>query len=111
MPPPGSYRNVRFETTWEADLERLRNGDDPPALVDEVVGEIDWVLSRLADSYKPVDGTQFRFLNIPGVRGLSSLTAWFVIESDECVVCYKLEEVLYSAEEDDTDGLSEEGDQ
>lgn len=97
---PRRFRNVRFEPTWETDLERLRGGNPSPAPVDEVVGEISVILGALADEYPPVGGTPFRKLDVVSARGLPALTAWFRIESDECVACYHLDEVVEEAEED-----------
>ncbi len=94
------FRDVRFEPTWEDDLARLRGGSPAPAPVDEVVGELSVILGSLADTYPPVGGTPFRKLDVVSARGLPPLTAWFRIESDECVACYHLDEVLEEAEED-----------
>ncbi len=102
MAQAGNYRNVRFEPTWETDLKRLRNGQPPPAAVDEVISEVELVLARIAESYPAVGGTPFRVLNIPASRGLPPLNAWFRIESEKCVACYHLEEIPQAEEEDET---------
>lgn len=95
-----SPRDVRFEPTWEDDLERLRGGQPAPAAIDEVVGELSVVLASLAEAYAPVGGTPFRKLDIVAARGLPALTAWFRIEDDARVACYHLDEVADDAEED-----------
>lgn len=95
------YRGVRYEPSWEQDLDRLRAGQPPPAPVDEVISDVEPVLSRIADLYPLVADSPFRVLNIVSARGLPALTVWFRIESDECVACLHLEEAPVAAEEDE----------
>lgn len=95
------YRRIRYEPAWEVDLARLRGGKPAPAEIDEIISEIEPVLSRLCEEYPLVNGTNFRVMSIVAARGLPRLDAWFQVESEECVVCFRLEEVIVAEEEDD----------
>lgn len=103
------YRGIRYEPTWEQDLERWREGKPAPAEIDEVIGEIEPVLARICEEYPRVNGTEFRVLSIVSARGLPRLEAWFVVESDECVACYHLEAAVADDKDDggDDQGSSE----
>lgn len=102
MEDASNYRRIQFEASWEADLEQLRAGQQPPADVDEVVDGIDWTLGRLADQYPEVAGTPFRVLQIPSARGLPELNAWFTVEDDH-VCCHRLLEAETFDEEDEVE--------
>jgi hypothetical protein len=95
------YRGVRYETTWERDLERLRDGVAAPAAIDEVVSEIEPVLSRLGENYPVVGDGPFRVMSIVAARGLPKLEAWFVVEDEKCVACYRLMKVAEDEDRED----------
>ena len=97
------YRDIKYDAAWEKDLTVLRNGAQAPAAIDEVISEIEPILARLCEDYELVNGTDFRVMNIVAARGLPKLQAWFQIESDECVCCYRLEAAVENEEDDDSD--------
>lgn len=104
-----SYRDVRFQPTWEADVERLRSGQAPPAPVDEVLEEFDWTIARIGDQYPEIEGTGLRVMEIPPARGLPRLNAWFRIGDDGIVCAESVEEVASEEEEDQEAGPELDG--
>jgi hypothetical protein len=91
--------DIRFEESWESDLENLRAGADPPAPVDEVVESVELVLSSQANSYPQVGSTTLRIMGISPARGLPRLNVWFYVR-ETVVVCCHLEPDTTQAEED-----------
>lgn len=95
-----SYRDVRFEPTWEADVERLRGGHPAPAPIDEVLEKFDFIVSRAAEQYPEVPGTDYRVMEIAPARGLPRLNAWFRVAEDGVVSAEHVEEAETEGEED-----------
>jgi hypothetical protein len=107
MPPSGKPpRDVAWCASFEADLERLRDGEDAPAPVDRVLEEVDLVLGRMCEDYPEVLDTGFRFMNTMASLDLPVMTLWFKIESDEIVACYHLEP-RSDDDQEDPPGLEE----
>ena len=82
----------------------LRAGAPAPAPVDEVIEEVELILSRIGEKYPQVAGTQYRVLSTVPARGLPSLNVWFKIEDETCVSCHHLEPAELADEEDSSDG-------
>jgi hypothetical protein len=94
-------RSIIWEPSWEADIDHLRAGKKAPAPIDEVIESIEFVLSNIADDYPGVGTTDFRVLLIRTARGLPELEAWFRIEEDDSIHCYRVIPVERAEEEDD----------